>query len=171
MKKLVFIDNDNLKNLNCDLVDALSNLKHFGKVEIDDTKMIKIPNFNSLSKDEVYKIFFTDKNPIITWSMYSGPSFQQLERLLLAIMRNKITGINYICTSGELYRALESIFINSEVSRYAFLYALEKNNIITVDFDNSDFKRLRANHSLEIPIEKQHILVKGLLDYLEVDYK
>lgn len=147
MRKLIFIDNDNLKSANEDSDYAKSNIQLYFNLPVDiiDSMQI-IPDFGNLPKDEMYKLLFNPKNVVCTWSMYTTTHYNslgQLINLLAGAGRNDIKDIIYIDGSGQLMDVLDRTIVNNPSHAYDIIQAIETNNIISFDSDTRKGGRIR----------------------------
>lgn len=147
MRKLTFIDNDNLKSANGDSDSVKNNLELYFNLPFDIVNDMKIvPDFKNLSKEDMFILLFDPKNVICSWSMYTTNhhnSLGQLIHLLAGAGRNYIKDIIYIDGSGELLRVLDDVIRNNPTHAYHIIQAIETNNIISFDSDTRKGGRIR----------------------------
>lgn len=168
MKKLIYIDNDDIKRAKEDVDNVKNNLELIGGLSEKQVEAMDIvSDFGKLEKDEIYKLLFSKENCICTWSMYTANhygSLHQLIQLLKAAGRNRINGIVYIDGSGMLEKALERELPNIKEPFY-LLNAIETNYIISFDLEADLCFRLRLEFKGvdESPFKRDSINLLELL--------
>lgn len=152
MRKLIFIDNDNLKSANEDSDSVKNNLELYFNLPDDIIEGMQIvPDFKDLSKEDMFILLFDPKNVICSWSMYTTTHYNslgQLIHLLAGAGRNCIKDIIYIDGSGELLRVLDGVIRDNPTHAYHIIQAIETNNIISFSSDNNGDRvsgRIRMN--------------------------
>lgn len=152
MRKLIFIDNDNLKSANEDSDSVKNNLELYFNLPDDIIEGMQIvPDFKDLSKEDMFILLFDPKNVICSWSMYTTTHYNslgQLIHLLAGAGRNCIKDIIYIDGSGELLRVLDGVIRDNPTHAYRIIQAIETNNIISFSSDNNNDRvsgRIRMN--------------------------
>lgn len=167
-KKLIFIDNDDISRAERDVKNYVAPfLNVYGGISKKQASGIEIiSDLYKKEKDDLYKIFYSGENAIITWSVYTPTAFhnskQQLLHFLAVAGRSKVRDIIYIDMSGMMKESFSATLKYDELkSLYHILTAIESNNIISVG--KSEFVRLRINLSSEdVFIEEKFNLKKAL---------
>ena len=173
MKKLVFIDNDNIERAKEDSCNAKNALTLFGKM--DDSiinEMELLPDFKAAydsEKEKIKKLLFEDHCAIFSFSMYTANhygSLQQLLNMLAFAGRNQISCRVYVDTTFGcmMQNALER---NMDDHKFCFdiMQAIETNFIIGVDFEEEYFFRLRIQLTgkYNSPFKREPIDIKEYL--------
>jgi hypothetical protein len=147
MRKLIFIDNDNLKSANEDSDYAKSNIQLYFNLPVDIIDGMQIvPDFRDLSREDMFILLFDPKNVICTWSMYTTTHYNSLGQLIYLLAgagRNDIKDIIYIDGSGQLMDVLDRAIVNNPTHAYDIIQAIETNNIISFDSDTRKGGRIR----------------------------
>lgn len=141
MKKLVFIDNDDANDDLSHAKQALryNNIKH-------DFDLI-VSDFFRLDKEDALEIVFDPKNIIVTWSMYTSGHLNskgQFLNLLRGSARNNVSGLTYICTSGNVLDCLNHEIKSNDKNSVSLLCGVETNTILCVDEEDLVLKRVRV---------------------------
>jgi hypothetical protein len=148
MKKLIFIDNDNLGKAKEDVDDVKIKLELYGILKEEYVETISIiSDFSRMDKDEAYKLLFSTDNCICSWSMYTANhygSLYQLLNFLKAAGEYEIKNKVYIDCSGMLPKALEGELKNSKHA-VAILNAIETNYIISFSHEREKPFRVRVD--------------------------
>lgn len=152
MRKLIFIDNDNLKSANEDSDYVKNNLELYFNLPCDIVDNMQIvPDFKDMSREDMFILLFDPKNVICTWSMYTNTHYNSLGQLIYLLScagRNCIKDIIYIDGSGELLRVLDNVIRDNPTHAYHIIQAIETNNIISFSLDKDDDRvsgRIRMN--------------------------
>ena len=170
MKKLIFIDNDDLKHAKEDVDDVKNRLELDGHLNEDYVETIEIvSDLHRLSKDQLYELMFNTNNCICSWSMFTAThygSLFQMTQLLTAAGINDIKGMIHIDCSGMLLKALEQVFLSSNTKHpFPILQAIETNYIIIYDKEEDKLVRLRTELKgiFESPFKTEDIDLNILL--------
>lgn len=149
MKKLIFVDNDNLKVAEDTLGMYVKRyLENYGGLKEEYLSSIEIvSDFWRLEQDNIFELAFNKNNAIVTWSVYTRSlmtdSKLQILRVLRAAGDYHIKGCTYIDTTNELIEALTKYLKATDAKGViSILKAIECNNIITLK--DTRFGRIRV---------------------------
>lgn len=168
MKKLIFIDNDNLIRAKHDVELFVSPmLQSYGNLNEHDANDIEIiSDLYKKDNNELYQIFFSGKTAIISFSVYTPTSFhnsnQQLFHFLRVAGKSKVNGIVYLDMSGMLHEALDKLQYTNQIDIYNILKAIETNQIISLK--ETKFVRLRLDFENGNDFRTEEINLKEVLN-------
>lgn len=149
MKRLIFIDNDNLETAEKCVKQFISPfLEAYGGLTKDQAGNIEIfQDLYKADKDKLYDLFFEPATAILSWSTY-GPnsdlynSESQLLHFLRVAGSANVTGAVYIDVAGTIVNALTMAIKYRDVYKvFDVLCAIQRNQIITLV--DGKFKRLK----------------------------
>lgn len=150
MKKLIFIDNDDIKRANKDVDYVKNNLEYIAKVPAKMIENIEIvPDFSRMSKEDIYNLVFDENNVICSWSMYTANhygSLGQMTHLLAAAGRDNIVDKTFIDGSGMILKALNRSIRDMKHGHSVvdIFRCIKTNFIISFDTDNNVCGRVYA---------------------------
>ncbi len=148
MKKLVFIDNDNIDHAKDGSNKAKNILEDFFGIPRNVVELMTlVPDFRDLTSEQKYGIVFNRSNAIVTWSMYTSThynSFGQAYSLFAGAARNEIKGLIYIDGSGELCNALDRM-LRDRTEMLDIVCAIETNYILSFEYKTNKAFRIRVD--------------------------
>jgi len=168
MKKLIFVDNDDNQRSKKDVEIFVtpSLMAYAGLDEEYSTNIEIISDLYKKEKNELYDIFFSGKNAIITWSVYTATSFSNSKSQLFHFLRvagnSNVKNIVYIDMSGMIKDMLIRSFIGDSINfTFHILKGIETNYIITLI--DGRFCRIRLdlttdNNFVSLPINLAELL-------------
>jgi hypothetical protein len=146
MKKLIFIDNDDMSHAK---VDSNRVKRYLDRAELPE-KYIKsmkiIPDFRHIEEDKAIELIFNTKHAICTYSMYTAVHYNSIGQLISMLEYAAISaakGIVYLDASGNFAKDLEFQLQQNNGDSLKILNAIEDNQIIT--FKDNDWKRVTVD--------------------------
>jgi len=173
MKKLIFIDNDVAERSATDVENYITpTLEMYGGLDKDYASNIEIiSDLYKKNKDELYDLFFSGKNAILSWSVYTSTYFSNSRNQLLHFLRvagtSKIKNIVYLDISGMVEGALSKLQYDDTKGLFAILTAIELNYIVTLK--DKKFIRLRLDLASEGMFKYEEVVLSELLEINIVD--
>ena len=167
MKKLIFIDNDDIQRSRADVdLYVTPALEAYGGLDEAYCKDIEIiSDLYKKDKDELYELFFSGKNAILSWSVYTPTPFHNSNQQLLHFLRvagsANIKGAVYIDMSGQVEDALGKLRYNDVKDLFSILSAIEKNKIITLK--DEKFILLKLNLGEENMFKREQVIMSDIL--------
>lgn len=136
--KLIYIDNDGLENATKDCGLYVSPmLEAYGGLSRKRSQDIRIiSDLYKMNKDELYKLFYSGENAILSWSVYTATSYSNSRAQLLHFLRvagtSDVKNVVYMDMSGMISDTLSHIKYEEIKSLWQILSAIQNNYIITL---------------------------------------
>ena len=166
MKKIIFIDNDDIRKAN-------ETVKHFvlpclikgGFVWLTENDITIIPDFSSRNSDENYDLIFDPNNIIVTWSMFTNGgsvSLQQLKRFMTGAGSYNKKNLVFIDTACYLIKACENI-ITEASQRNIVYFMIGINNNFIIQCNSSQCDRLMIDFNEKNMIRLDHFDLASII--------
>jgi hypothetical protein len=167
MKNLIFIDNDDIQRSKKDVdLFVTPSLEAYGGLDKEYCTNIEIVSeLYKKDKDELYKLFYSGKNAILSWSVYTPTSFHNSNQQLLHFLRvagsASVKDIVYVDMSGMIEDALCKLKYNDTKDLFSILLAIEKNKIVTLK--EGKFVMLKLDLASDNIFKKQEVVMSDIL--------
>lgn len=168
MKRLIFIDNDNSKRANTDLEEhVLPFLQDYCNIKMSDIEIMA--SFYKMERtQELFDILYSDKNAILTWSVYTPAPMHNSKTQLLSFLKtagtSNVKNATYIDASCHLERMLyHALRFDDIKGKFEIMKAIETNNIITMESIGTEFIRLRLDLTAEKAFKYEKVNLSKLL--------
>jgi hypothetical protein len=168
MKHLIFIDNDDIQRSKKDVgLYVTPMLQAYGNLDEDYSTNIEIiSDLYKKNKDELYDLFYSGKNAILSWSVYTPTSFHNSNQQLLHFLRiagsADVKGVVYLDMSGMVEETLSKLKYSDVKDLFSILTAIEKNNIVTLK--DGKFIRLKLDLAGQNIFKHEDVVLSELLE-------
>ncbi|AIM38288.1 hypothetical protein KO02_17550 [Sphingobacterium sp. ML3W] len=173
MKKMIFIDNDQERDVKEDETSHVKRqLRYHFDIDYKDLQIIREFYFKCKEEgdDKQYEMLFNSKNVIVTYSMYTSSHYGSLftfNHFLRVAGRNGVKNMTYVNVSSEDYMIKALEYHRDEKFFLNILKAVAMNNLISYNYDLKSLTKvivdLTSGHNyfkvIPITIEEFNIML------------